>query len=57
MQGVVSPVQQQCFPVMHVCSPDAHEAVSAHDLHEGGQPNKDPSCRELLRPSTLQSMP
>ena len=57
MQGVVSPVQQQCFPVMHVCSPDAHEAVSAHDLHEGGQPNKDPSCRELLRPSTVQSMP
>ena len=23
--------------------------LSAPDLHEGGEPNKDPSCRELLR--------
>ncbi len=28
-------------PLMHVCTPDAHEAVFAHDLHESGEPNKD----------------
>ncbi len=30
-----------CVPLMHVCTPDAHEAVFAHDLHESGEPNKD----------------
>ena len=49
MQGIVSPVQQQFFCVMHVCTPDAHEAVFAPGLHKGGEPNKDPSCRELLK--------
>ncbi len=58
MQGVVTPAQQATFPVMHVCTPDAHpavfapnvhEAILAPDLHEGGEPTKDPSCRELLR--------
>ncbi len=38
MQGVVSPVQQASFPVMHVCD---HEAVFALDCHEGGEPDTD----------------
>ncbi len=60
MQRVVTPVQHVCKSDAHeavfapdlreaIFAPDLREAVFAPDLYEGGEPNKDPSCRELLR--------